>query len=69
MERNPSGEGEKIPTKSESLKEKKTVDFICGHSKDHGWETAIRGAVSGDTHISLILCDSQDICRNTFIYF
>lgn len=27
-ERNPSGEGKKIPTKSESLKEKKAVDCI-----------------------------------------
>lgn len=29
LERNPSGEGKKIPTESESLKEKKAVDCIC----------------------------------------
>lgn len=38
--------GEKILTKSESLKKKKAVDCICCHSTYGSWETAIRGAVS-----------------------
>lgn len=58
-----------MPTKSESLEEKKAADCICWHSKDGSCETAVRAAVSEGTHCKSNMGVSWDIYGNTFMCF